>query len=240
MKLVAICPECPTQPEGRVQISSYAEISDRNVLEVKCPRGHLSHTALQQPRFELLFESGALALLDGYTREAVSSFAAAVERFYEYWINVTLVEAGHQPDVVADFWKDVARQSERQLGAFLALYLRERSAPAPTLANKWVDFRNNIIHKGYWPSAAEAESYGNAVLQYIAPLLSELNQKCPQGVDRAMAEQVRLAHRDSAGRYRPSMHIVTILGRAADRPSEIAALDEHLQTLAQHRDLYGR
>ena len=39
-------------------------------------------------KFELLFELGINALIDGYPREAVSSFASALERFYEFFCQV--------------------------------------------------------------------------------------------------------------------------------------------------------
>lgn len=48
--------------------------------------GHVVAFTLDTLRFELLFESGIVALLAGFRREAVSSIAAALERFYEFSI----------------------------------------------------------------------------------------------------------------------------------------------------------
>jgi hypothetical protein len=115
VKLPIACFDCGVENE----VYSYVEISDDNVLRAKCPSGHEGAAAMQNPRFELLFESGAYALVDGYTREAASSFAVALERFYEYWVQCTLLDGGASPECVRTFWKEVAKQSERQLGAFL-------------------------------------------------------------------------------------------------------------------------
>ena len=66
------------------------EICDDGKYEVTCTRGHKETVILQQQKFEILFEIGAHAIIDGYYREAVSSFAASLERFYEFSIKAFL------------------------------------------------------------------------------------------------------------------------------------------------------
>jgi hypothetical protein len=53
-------------------------------LTLRCEQGHTTVVALSIPAFELLFDFGCSALLDGYTREAVTSFASSLERFEEF------------------------------------------------------------------------------------------------------------------------------------------------------------
>ena len=53
------------------------EINDENLYEYVCPRGHQSFSQLSEEKFVLLFDLGALALLDGYAKEAVSTFASS-------------------------------------------------------------------------------------------------------------------------------------------------------------------
>ena len=71
-------------------------------------------------------------------------------------------------------WKLVSNQSERQLGAFLFLYLNENRKTANYLSNPVVSFRNNVIHKGYIPTYREACDYGEDVLCFVRPILDDV------------------------------------------------------------------
>jgi hypothetical protein len=106
------------------------EWQDDGRYEVTCPKGHTSITILQEQKFELLFDIGAYALIDGYYREAVSSFTSSLERFYEFFVASVLFENGIGEDVLTSTWKQVVNQSERQLGAFMFLYVREFTHPS--------------------------------------------------------------------------------------------------------------
>jgi hypothetical protein len=65
------------------------ELNNDGVYIVECPEsGKREVLRSLDFRFEILFEVGSYALLDGYYREAVSSFAAALERFYEFFVEV--------------------------------------------------------------------------------------------------------------------------------------------------------
>ena len=86
----------------RVQI----EITDGEMI-LECPR-HGPGPVLLGHKFELLFDLGALAILDGYYREAVSSFAACVERFYEFYFRIVF-EAHELPEPeIKAAWKAMA------------------------------------------------------------------------------------------------------------------------------------
>jgi hypothetical protein len=71
-------------------------IADEVTYEVECSRGHRSFILLQQQRFEVLLQIGAYAIVDGCAREAVSSFTASLERFYEFFIRAALIQTGYQ------------------------------------------------------------------------------------------------------------------------------------------------
>jgi hypothetical protein len=151
MRLPLPCPACsPVQTD----IGSFAatfvfvELEGEHRFRITCPRGHSAVVGLRQPRFKILFESGALALLDGYCREAVATVASSLERFHEYWIRATFLQKRGQEKDFESTWRLVAAQSERQYGAFLLLYLREAGRIPPSLPNKLVEFRNEVIHKG--------------------------------------------------------------------------------------------
>ncbi len=70
------------------------EFRDDGRYEVTCPKGHKSVTILQQQKFEVLFDIGAYAIVDGYYREAVSSFTSSLERFYEFFVKAVLLNKG--------------------------------------------------------------------------------------------------------------------------------------------------
>ncbi len=70
----------------------YVELRDDGRYEFTCENGHTTVTVLQEQKFEVLFDLGAHAILDGYYREAVASFTSSLERFYEFFIKAALFE----------------------------------------------------------------------------------------------------------------------------------------------------
>ena len=85
------CPVCALAatkklPHAEIEVPlPIASVSDDGRYEIRCQAGHLSTVFLDNLKFELLFEMGLNALLDGYPRDAVSSFASSLERFYEFY-----------------------------------------------------------------------------------------------------------------------------------------------------------
>jgi hypothetical protein len=78
----------------------------------------------------------------------------------------------------------MAKQSERQLGAFFLLRLLEGK---PTnWEEKRSSFRNNVIHQGYIPSSEEAIDYGQYILSFIQNTLKELNETSKESLQKAM------------------------------------------------------
>jgi len=100
-----------------------ADLDDDGVLSATCASGHHSRFIIQNPKYEILFESGAHALLDGYTNEAVSSFAVALERFFEFYLRIICRKNELEQKHVDHSWGTISKQSERQFGAFCFLYM---------------------------------------------------------------------------------------------------------------------
>ena len=159
MRTWTLCGRCATEVPGS-SAKVYVELNDQLLFDTKCELGHPVLQTLETTRFSLLFDFGFAAMSDGYFREAVSSFAAALERLHEFCIRVICRKNGVSVDMFALGWKDIASQSERQLGAFCMLYLSETKCSPPLLRP---DFRNRVIHKGYLPSEAETVAYAKAV-----------------------------------------------------------------------------
>jgi hypothetical protein len=175
-------------------------IGNSILYKFTCPHGHVTEAFYEGFKFETLFEIGLNTLKNGFYREAASTFATALERFYEYSILVLLM-AKFSPTDYGTFdnealtrfeklWKTSLKFSERQIGAFCALYfnefgeapqlLDEFSAkalkPTPTIIKNPTNFRNRVVHEGYIPSYDETFEYGEIVSKYIGMLLTKYQE----------------------------------------------------------------
>ena len=138
---------------------------DSGKLTFRCEKGHTTVVTMPIPAFELLFDFGCSALLYGYSREAVTSFASSFERFQEFTCRFLLARRNVSLEGVEAWWKEVARQTERQIGSFVAVWIADFHGPPPLLPQKLVEFRNDCVHKGRIPPESEAKAYGEAVLR---------------------------------------------------------------------------
>jgi hypothetical protein len=216
MKLsLAPCLKCQEEKLERQYWLKGTELRDDLTFNLECPLGHKSVVIFNAPKFELLFDMGVSALLDGYGREAVSSFAAAQERFHEFGIKVLVAKQDVSKEQFLATWKLVASQSERQLGAYYFMYLLQFNAPPPT-SPKRVEFRNNVIHKGYIPTSTEAADYAEYVYDYIVgtlktmkPLLSpQIHHVCKDDLE----EMLRSIPADVAKRSVAAPTMIWLLG----------------------------
>jgi hypothetical protein len=172
----------------------FADIEEDNAYVGKCRNGHEMKMTLQNVRYELLFESGIVAMLIGFHREAVSSIAAALERFYEFALEVFTSRAGIDPADYDAAWKHVKKQSERQFGAFLMLFLTNFKKPflvggALGAYEKKVTFRNEAIHQGRFPSGDETKQYARYVFELIRDTRAALKE-----FDAEMLQKIELRH----------------------------------------------
>lgn len=150
-------------------------ISDDGKYEVRCAKGHISTVVLDNIKFELLFEMGLNAIIDGYPREAVSSFTSALERFYEFYWRVVMKHQDIGTKHVDAAWKYLSKLSERQTGAYIsAATLLTKEAPDLVKPDKEVAFRNKVIHNGYIPTEDEAIAYGDIVMGLINTGIEQL------------------------------------------------------------------
>ncbi|MFB9992919.1 IBR domain-containing protein [Deinococcus oregonensis] len=178
MRFPALCPQC----QREVQV----EFADSAVHDVTCSHCNTRFCVfVRKQKFEVLFDLGTRALMDGYAREAVASFAAALERFFEFYVrSFALERAAAQGQIdfegaagtLESTWRHVSSQSERQVGMMaLAYLLREGREPEFLTAKALgADFRNRVIHRGYLPRREEVDAYAARVFALIDRLLGEL------------------------------------------------------------------
>lgn len=199
MKLLLSCAKCIQEFGKPNEEPSFVEILDGSRYEFTCSHGHKSISILQQQKFEILFEIGLHAILDGYYREAVSSFSSSLECFYEFAIRAIIEKTTGPGELFNNCWREVSRQSERQLGAFIfawALYFGEVPILLSENEEKFRDkdvikFRNDVVHKGIIPTKEEAIKYGNAVLNVLIPSMNRIQERMPEVIRNLVFEHQR-------------------------------------------------
>jgi hypothetical protein len=148
------------------------DVQDKRGFIFECKNGHVSVGAVSIETYELLYDRAIFAYDDAYYRETVANLAASIERFHEYCVKLMLYTAKIEQEFIHLLWKKVSKQSERQYGAFLFLYLNLFKSPPPEMMKinnklEWSSFRNNVIHSGYFPSKEEAKKSIEITSQYI-------------------------------------------------------------------------
>jgi hypothetical protein len=149
-------------------------VSDVGFFTSTCNVGHVTYTVIQSEQFELLSELAICAIIDGYYRESVASFAASLERFYEFYVRIVCASRGIESATLDKVWRSILRLSERQLGAFVATYMLENSVIPRLLPEGTIAFRNLVIHQGKFPTREESVSFAQAVATVVSPILDDL------------------------------------------------------------------
>lgn len=173
MRVRLICAECNEKGSSPWFVET---IREDGLYTGKCPGGHNLLLATQTLRHEMLFEIALNAIEDSYYREAVSSFAASIERFHEFAVRVICHGRNIPQDQLDQAWRKVANQSERQLGAYIFLYLQEFGALPEMLSNQMIELRNDVVHKGLLPDKAQSLAFGSAAYEVIQHGVRQLRE----------------------------------------------------------------
>jgi hypothetical protein len=189
MRINLICSTC-AQAAGGVGTWFVDTIRADGLYTGKCPNGHDLLLGTQTLPHEMLFEIALNAIIDGYNREAVSSFTASMERYFEFAIRVFSSKSGVTADVLAEAWKTVSNQSERQLGAYIFLYLTEFGTPPHLLGDKMTKLRNGVVHKGTLPDRTDAIKFGKAVHEVIQEGVRQLRSRLVDQLNKVLGEHV--------------------------------------------------
>ncbi len=190
MQILVPCIDCLNQGsfDQNLDMVVLTYYSERSVT-ARCRNGHEITIVLRAQLFEILIESGANALLSGFTLEAAVSFATGLERLYEFAIKVFCEHLQMPKSIYEEMFKHVTRQSERQLGAFLFLYaVVTKSSYA--LDEKRITERNKFVHRGEIPSPLVAKSFCKKIFEEAGTLVDILNRQCFKSVQRVIADEV--------------------------------------------------
>src|SRR5579859_1093611 len=191
MKLVIWCVKCSVTGKGSIR-GGTAELRDDSLYEIECHEGHRVVAVLQNLHHELLFDSGAMAFRDGYHREAVASFAAALESFYGFFTRAVLRHLGVDQELIDDVRK-ATKQSERKLGAMHAAHAiltGRRSLDSDERRR----FRNEIVHEGAIPTPERTFQYATYVYDSVVDGVIELRNKTPEALNAEAQAHVVDAH----------------------------------------------
>lgn len=221
MKIIVRCHQCGPNEEAAL-----LEIGNDNLHQVTCDTGHKSSLVVTQQKHEILFEVATHAIVDGYYREAISSFSASLERYYEFFIKVISVELSSETFKKA--WSQIASQSERQLGAYIMTYANIYGLPPDILPPPLTKLRNDVIHKGHIPSRLEAIIFGNAVAKIVNDGCNLLHQT----KEAHLQEIIRKAMCPDDSSEHPTLVLHTYLNCLI--ASELRPFEEYLKHVQTH------
>ena len=216
MKIKMMCASC--RFNGEIDWLVPIELDKWPYIEANCKNGHKQRFILSTELYELLFEQATKCLLDGYYREAVGTYNASLERFFEYAIEMMLMSKSNID--FSQFWKSIDRQSERQLGAYYGLWVSTFNELPATLDEHKVKLRNEVVHKGKLASRREAEEYGKYVFDYIIQNAVRIHSLSP-GIAFTKASRIlRKCHKDLDQANKSPIYV--------DHHGEKSILAEHL------------
>ena len=190
MKLPIYCSLCITDADKPRMALALVELQEDDLYVFTCSRGHVSKTYLQANRFEVLFDLGLEAAVDGYHRQSIANFMSSLERFYEWYINLSCLVRGINYENRERIWKSISQQSERQLGAFYYLWTIDFGDAPLMLPQRQVKFRNNIIHKGQIPSRKEALEFGQDVINLLYEQMNQVKNLHSDAVDKLTLQRI--------------------------------------------------
>lgn len=242
MRIRIPCITCPTRYVDEMLL---IEQQDDGLYHLTCHAGHETTVRLQNHKFELLLDSGGMALLDGYSLESVASITAALERFMEFYIRVIFLKHSVDNELFDQNWKKVLNASERQFGAFLFVYLLEVGKLPPFIHDFNMEsfgkdgthkkFRNKVIHNGYTPSREQVIEYGEQVFKFIHDLLYELKASSEQSIQQYTMNAVINVHLQNPKKQIASQFIPTMISTITSSDDSPQCFEEGLKQIQEMR-----
>jgi hypothetical protein len=167
------CPRCSEEIGRQNNRVEYKLHNDLGCLEYSCEKGHQNYVIVQNFDFEILLSMAIESMNDEYYSDAIFNFASALERCFEFVIELLFFEKGIDEKEYEKFWKNLENNSEAQFGAFIALYL-SRLGLIFKRNNDMSALRNRIVHKGRIPNEKEANIYGEYIVNTIYDIVESI------------------------------------------------------------------
>jgi hypothetical protein len=209
MKLMLNCHQCSMDLlESGIKLGSeefeakhwfeHVYENDQGFYVTTCSKGHQIACGLSNRNFEILFDRATCALLDGYYREAIATYASSLERFFEFYVRVACRSQGLPSEKIVAFWKSIGNRSERQLGSFYLAYLLQNKAEFSGTKQKMEELRNDVVHKGLFANREDAHRYG----EYVYNILWDVLKTMQSGMSQALDDELSQAYLDEVNRGR--------------------------------------
>lgn len=196
-------PYIPTYPYWEYPI---IELEKWPYIEHTCNKGHKQRFLLSLELYELLFEQATYCIMDGYYREAIGTYHAALERFFEYAIEMLCPE--NNIDVYNSFWKKISKRSEQQIGAFYALWTAHFKEIPEFLDDNKINIRNKVVHQGELASMPKAKEYGEYVFNYIKKSIDKLEKAFGNELQfKKVSRQFRICKEDLEAAWKDPLTI---------------------------------
>lgn len=191
-------PGSPNFLKGKPSLPIKLDIEDSGVYNVYCSNKHHIIYIEQASRFEVLFRAALEAILDSNYRDAVLAFASSLERFYEFYVSVICFSKSINYDEYLIFKKAVSKQSEREFGAFLLMFLLENRTACRNIGNvkmsndkkqSYAEFRNSVAHQGVFPNRKDTILFGDIMIQHAQPILQNIKHLYPEDIRNSLNEE---------------------------------------------------
>lgn len=214
MKLPFTCPQC--DQENREKGNFIPSIEQRDIIitnqityEYTCSKGHQYFYVLQIERFEMLYKLAIHEFLENNFRACVINCAAALERFYEFFLQVVFHDNGYSSEkFFEEIWLPIKDRSKRQEDLFKDTYIELTSIEKPpVLKDTYRKFRNHIVHQGEFPKKEQTRDFADTIFRIIGIGLYTLHKYCYPSI-----EVIKHEHLHRRFRFRPNcnLHSTTI------------------------------
>lgn len=214
MKLPFTCPQC--NQENREKGNFIPSIEQRDIIitnqityEYTCSKGHQYFYVLQIERFEMLYKLAIHEFLENNFRACVINCAAALERFYEFFLQVVFHDNGYSSEkFFEEIWLPIKDRSKRQEDLFKDTYIELTSIEKPpVLKDTYRKFRNHIVHQGEFPKKEQTRDFADTIFRIIGIGLYTLHKYCYPSI-----EVIKHEHLQRRFRSRPNcnLHSTTI------------------------------
>ena len=240
MKIPISCLLCDLPDEdGTSDDTLYLKpVQEDGIYTLTCNHGHHTKVVLQDEKCQILFEIALNAIVDGYYREAVASATAALERYYEFFVQTACAYLRVDQAELETAWKAVEKQSERQLGMFMVAHLLLFKKAPEILKDRGdvgVNFRNRVVHKGEIPTESQAIAYCDGVLKLIYASLDLLRASAFEAMCAVARRNSDKRETRIEGEFRTYMTLRPCIHLVASHQHASPALHDRLTDLRNRR-----
>lgn len=123
-------------------------------------------------------------LKDNY-RAAVLNYAASLERYYEFYVELV---CRFNNELKEFKWREVKKKSGAQLQLFKNEYLKNEGRYPYLLTNELRYFRNRVVYEGHFPNYNDTRRFGEEVFKLIKGDLDILDKKYGNVINQIIIE----------------------------------------------------